>query len=449
MLLRLMGYMRAYKGTVLLLGLGFLTSALLSLLPAWLVRIALDNYLVPEKAKYLWIIAAAMVGASIAQGAIDFISRFFAGRRGQHVVYTIRQDVFRHLLSQSFSYFDHARTGDIMARITEDAQTLHMFFDSALVYIISHSLFLLGILAVMFTWNVTLALLYLGMLPFIIHGMTRYTFRVRPAFQKIRRILGRLTTHLQEQLQGMLVIKLFGRERHVQAQFEKINEQYHTVNVQAGRITAFWMPYVFVIMGMATGVLMWLGGRQVIAGSITLGTLVGFSTYIGMMMRPIRQTGMLMSQALNAAAAAERIFEVLDAEPSVKDAEDSVMMPTVLGDIRYENICFSYDKHTPVLKDVSFSVKRGEKVAIVGPTGAGKTTLVHLLPRFYDADSGSIYIDTNDYKRFTIDSLRKNIGVVMQHTFLFHASVKDNIAMGKAGRHHGADPFCRQSRAHR
>ncbi len=430
---RLMKYMRAYRGTVFLLSFGILLSTLLSLLPPSLVRLALDSYLVPAKIQALWLIAASIVGAAVLQGTLDFVTRYIAGSRGQRIIYTIRQDVYRHLLHQSFSYFDQARIGDVMARITEDAQTLQAFFDSALVYIISHSLFLLGILAVMFSWNIKLALLYVCILPFIVHGMTRYTSRVQPAYRRIRRSLGQLTMHLQEQLQGIQLIKLFGREQYANQQFGRMNEQYKNANVQAGRITSLWMPYVFVIMGLATGALMWYGGREVIAGTITLGTLVGFSTYIGMMMRPIRQTGMLLSQAINAAASAERIFEVLDAKPEVKDAPGAVDMPQAKGDIRFENINFSYDKQSPVLQNINFSVQQGETIALVGPTGAGKTTLVHLLPRFYEADSGTIYIDGTDYKRYTVNSLRKNIGIVLQQTYLFNTSVGDNIAMGKEG----------------
>jgi ABC-type multidrug transport system fused ATPase/permease subunit len=430
---RLLGYMRAYRMTSALLILGFLASTALSLLPAYLVRMALDSMLIPNQTKLLWIIAAAMVGAAILQGFLDFITRYYAESRGQLIVYTIRQEVYRHLLGQSFSYFDHSRTGDIMARITDDAQTLQMLFGTSLVYIISHALFLTGILAVLFSWSVKLALLYLCLLPFIFHGMTRYTFRVQPAFRKTRRALGQLTMHVQEQLQGIQVMKLFGREAHAKVQFDRMNEQFRAANVEAGRITAFWMPYVFVVMGIMTGILMWYGGNEVIAGSMSIGTLVGFSTYVGMMMRPIRQTGMLLSQALSAAAAAERIFEVLDAKPEVNDAPGAIPMPQAKGSIRYENVRFSYDKQQPVLKNVSFSIEQGETIAVVGPTGAGKTTLVHLLPRFYEADSGTIYIDDRDIRQFTVNSLRQQIGIVLQQTFLFHASVRDNIAMGKTG----------------
>jgi ABC-type multidrug transport system fused ATPase/permease subunit len=228
-------------------------------------------------------------------------------------------------------------------------------------------------------------------------------------------------------------MKLFGREAHAKVQFDRMNEQFRAANVEAGRITAFWMPYVFVVMGIMTGILMWYGGNEVIAGSMSIGTLVGFSTYVGMMMRPIRQTGMLLSQALSAAAAAERIFEVLDAKPEVNDAPGAIPMPQAKGSIRYENVRFSYDKQQPVLKNVSFSIEQGETIAVVGPTGAGKTTLVHLLPRFYEADSGTIYIDDRDIRQFTVNSLRQQIGIVLQQTFLFHASVRDNIAMGKTG----------------
>jgi ATP-binding cassette, subfamily B, multidrug efflux pump len=428
---RLTVYLTDYKGSIVLVVIGFIFSTALGLTPAWLVKIALDRFLLPEKSAYLWYIAAAMVGAGILQGGIDFVTRYAAESMGQKVVYTIRQKVYRHLMELSFSYFDKARTGDIMSRLTADAETLQSFFGFACVHIISNSLFIIGILVVMFFWSVKLALLYIIILPFIVFGISRYAFRVRPAYGKSRRVLGKLTGYIQEQLQGIQITKIFGREKQAVKSFEQMNNQLLKINLDAGRITSFWMPYVFVLIGLSTGVTLWYGGIQVIGEGITLGTLVGFTTYIGMMMRPVRQTGMLVSRVMVSAASAERIFEVLDTQPEVKDEPGAESISKIKGGVSYENVSFSYDKNTPVLQNISFEVKPGETVAVVGPTGAGKTTLVHLLPRFYDVDSGEIKIDGRPIKDFTIASLRQNIGIVLQHTFLFNISIKDNISFGK------------------
>ena len=428
---RLSGYLSQYKGSVILIALGFIISTLLGLTPAWLVKISLDRFLTPEKVNYLWLVAAGMIGAVSVQGIIDFFIRYLAESRGQKVVYTIRQQLYRHFMRLSFSYFDQSATGDVMSRITADAETLQTFFGFASIHIIGNSLFIIGILVVMFFWSTPLAILYILMLPFMIFGITRYAFKVRPAFGKSRGILAKLTAVIQEQLQGIQVIKIFGREKQTVSSFKKANERFFQINLEAGKITSFWMPFVFVLMGLATGVIIWYGGMQVIKGNVSLGTLVGFTTYMGMMMRPIRQTGMLISRVMVSAASAERIFQVLDTDPEVKDSPGAQDVSEVNGKVCFENVSFSYDKQTPVLKGISFCANPGETIAIVGPTGAGKSTLVHLLPRFYDADSGQITIDDQSTKDMTLESLRRNIGIVLQHAFLFNVTIKENIRFGK------------------
>lgn len=428
---RLSLYLSEYKRSIILLIVGFIFSALLALTPAWLVKTALDHFLTPDGTGYLWYIAAAMLGAAILQGGIDYVIRYTAESSGQNVVYAIRQEVYRHLMKLSFSYFDKARTGDLISRITADAEILQSFFGFACVHIISNILFITGILVVMLFWSVELAILYIFMLPFIIFAISRYAFRVRPAFSKSRRVLGNLTENIQEQLLGIQIIKIFGREKQTTKDFEKMNTKFLNINLEAGRITSFWMPFVFVIIGLSTGIIIWYGGISVINEGISLGTLIGFTTYIGMMMRPIRQTGMLVSRVMVSTAAAERIFEVLDTQLEVKDEPEAVDIVEIKGAVSYENVSFSYDKKTPVLDNVSFSVKERETIAIVGPTGAGKTTLIHLLPRFYDADSGSIRIDGRSIKDFTVSSLRQQIGIVLQDTFLFNLTIGANIKFGK------------------
>ena len=428
---RLAGYMAPYKGAVVMISLGFILSTLLSLTPAWLVKLSLDDFLTPEKSQYLWLMAAGMIGAVSVQGAIDFFIRYMAESRGQQVVYTVRQQLYRHFMRLSFSYFDQASTGDVMSRITADAETLQTFFGFASIHIIGNSLFIIGILVVMFFWSIELAILYICLLPFIIFGISRYTIKVRPAYGKSRKILGTLTDFIQEQLQGIQVIKLFGRQKQTMQAFDKSNQRFFQINLEAGKITSFWMPFVFVLMGLSTGVIIWYGGMQVIRGAISLGTLVGFTTYMGMMMRPIRQTGMLISRVLVSAASAERIFQVLDTDPQVKDCQGAVDVDSLAGKVCYRHVGFSYDHQTPVLKTIHFCAEVGQTIAIVGPTGAGKSTLVHLLPRFYDVDEGEITIDGIPVKNMTLDSLRRNIGIVLQHPFLFNVSIKDNIRFAK------------------
>ncbi len=428
---RLGRYMLTYRWIYVLLFFGFGLSTILSLAPAWLIRIALDEYLTPEGLRQIWIIAGLMLGAAVLQGVVDYLTRYTAETTGQKIVYKIRQKCYRHLLKLPFSYYDQSRTGDIMSRVTADAQTLQWFFGYSIVHLMNNSLFLIGVFIVMFMWSYQLALLYMAILPFVIFGITRYAFVVRPAYARTRRRLGELTNSIQEQLQGIQVIKLFGHENEASDSVSEMNEEYLEANLEAGKITSFWMPFVTVLIGISTGFIVWYAGRGVIEGNITLGMLVGFTTYIGMLMRPVRQTGMLVGQVINSSASAERIFGVMDTEPEVRDLPDAEDAEKLFGKVSYENVSFGYEDEKLVLKDISFEVKPGETVAIVGPTGAGKSTLIHLLPRFYDINKGRISIDDRDIRNLTLDSLRRHIGIVLQHTFLFNLSIRENIAFGR------------------
>ena len=320
-----------------------------------------------------------------------------------------------------------------MSRVTADVDVLNNFFGRAAVIILTNLLTLLGILIVLLTWDWRLGLVYLGLLPLIVLGMWAYARRVRPAWRRVRRQLAALTGTLQQSLAGILVVKIFGREGFEQKRVDRQSGMVLQTNVETARIASLWMPYASVVMGVGTGMVLWVGGRNVIAGLISLGTLIGFATYIQMLLRPIRQTGMMLNVVMQSLAAAERVFEVLDTQSDIQDAPDAYPLPPIEGWVRFEGVSFRYSGgpdgvHT--LRDVDLEAAPGEMVALVGPSGAGKTTLVHLLPRFYDAQQGQITIDGHDVAQVTVESLRDAIGIALQTVFLFDASIGDNIAYG-------------------
>ncbi len=428
---RLGSYAKNHSGKIIIAALSVLLSIIMGLIPPWLIRYGIDNYIMKGNVEKLWIVAVAMVGITLFKGLFDFIKSYVSEYIAQNIIHDIRVELYEHLNKLSFSFYDSAKTGDLMSRITSDADSLRRFLAKVSVYVSSNILTILGILIVMFIWDYRLGILYIALMPLMIFGMRIYAIRVRPMFKRVRKSFASLTHFLRENFIGMEVIKLFGREKYEKNRFKKKNQKYIGINLEAAKVSAFWMPYVNFLMGLGTSLVVWYGGRLVISKAITLGTLAGFISYISMLLRPVRQTGMMINFSSQAAAAAERIFEVMDKKSEVKELAGAYELNNVKGKVEYKDVNFSYDKKKKVLKDINLEVDAGDTVAIVGPTGAGKSTLIHLLPRFYDPDQGEILIDGEDIKNLTLESLRNQVGIVLQHTFLFAASVKENISYGR------------------
>ncbi|MFP4015601.1 MAG: ABC transporter ATP-binding protein [Halanaerobiales bacterium] len=430
-LIRLTAYVQKYCLAVTGAIIAILVSTGLGLIPPWLVRYGIDNYISNNSSDYLWVIGAAMVGITLFQGLIDYIKKYITEYISQNIIHDIRVQLYAHLNRLSFAFFDHSRIGDIMSRVTADADTLRGFLANASVFISSNVLTILGILVIMISWDYRLAVLYLLMIPLMVFGMYQYSTGVRPLYRKVRKKFAHLNTIIQEDILGIEVIKLFAGEEKEQAEFKKANQQYTNFNIHAAKVSAFWMPYVNFFMGMGTALVIWYGGRLVISGTISIGVLVGFTSYIAMLLRPIRQTGMMINYSNQAVAAAERIFQILDTDSAIKDSPEALELPPLQGMVEFRNVSFSYQNEKRVLKNIDLQVDAGQTVAVVGPTGAGKSTLIHLLPRFYDPDQGQILIDNNDISKVEVDSLRKQVGIVLQDTYLFAASIKENISYGK------------------
>ncbi len=318
-----------------------------------------------------------------------------------------------------------------MSRVTSDTDTLTRFFGFASVNMLSNLITLIGIFCVMIVWDYRLALLYLALGPLMFHAMRNYAVKVRPVFQMVRRKMAGLTEITQESIVGMEVVKLFGSETFEERKFDTENLGYFNTNVKAAKISSLWMPYVNVLIGIGTALVIWYGGRLVILEFISLGTLIGFTGYIGMLLRPIRQTGMMVNLLTQSTDSAERIFEIIDTEPEVKDDPNAYHLPDITGRVQYSDVEFSYNGKDKVLKNINLTVEPGETIAVVGPTGSGKSTLLHLLPRFYQLGSGTITIDGHDISKITIKSLRERVGIVLQDTFLFDTTIAENIAYGK------------------
>jgi ATP-binding cassette, subfamily B, multidrug efflux pump len=429
---RLLGYMRPHALILTGVVLAALATTAVELAPPWIIRLAVDRFILEGQTEKIWWAAGGLLALSLVQGGIDFLRLYLTAYTGQRIAFDLRNAVFRRLSRLSFSFYDRARTGDLMSRVTADVDVLNNFFGRAAVIVLTNLLILVGILGVLIAWDWRLGLAYLGLLPLIALGMWAYARQVRPAWRRVQRQLAALTGVLQESLAGILVVKLFGRESFERERAGRQSERVLQANLETARIASLWMPYASVVMGVGTALVLWVGGRNVIAGAISLGTLIGFATYIQMLLRPIRQTGMMLNVVMQALAAAERVFEVLDTQPDVQDAPGAYPLPPVEGRVRFEGVSFTYDAGADAhaLRDVDLEAAPGETVALVGPSGAGKTTLVHLLPRFYEPQQGRITIDGHDVTGVTVKSLRDAIGIALQTVFLFDASIGDNIAYG-------------------
>ncbi len=431
---RLATYARGHGRLALATILTAIAAAAFELLPPWLIRFSVDRLFATEGGMLIWWGAAGLVAISLVQGGVDFLRLYLTALLGQRLVFRIRNGVFEHLNRLSFSFYDRARTGDLMARVTADTDVLSQFFGRAAVIILTNLLFLLGVLAVLFVWDWLLGLVYLALIPLMVLAMRIYSRRVRPAMGRVRRVLGQLGSTLQGTLAGVTVVKLFGREPFEEARFDRSSQRYFEANLAAVKIQSLWMPFVNVLMGVGMALVLWFGGYGVIRGTVSLGTLIAFTTYINMLLRPIRQTGMMLNVVMRSLASAERIFDVLDTRPEIADAEGAYPLPPIDGRLRLDRVRFAYYKGgPPVVEDVSFGAEPGELVAIVGPSGAGKTTLVHLICRFYDVDAGSITLDGHDIRAVTLDSLRSQVGIALQNVFLFDTSIGENIAYGSPG----------------
>lgn len=430
-LVRLGGYARRHWLKIVGAMAAVLISTVLGLLPPWLIRYGVDDLILAGRTQQLLLLGLIMVGSALIKGLFDFIKSYVSEYIAQNIIHDIRVELYEHLNNLSFAFYDETRTGDLMSRLTADADSLRRFLGKVSVYVTSNLLTIGGIFVVMLVWDYRLGLLYLLMMPLMILGMTIYATKVRPMFKQAKRKFAKLTHFVQENFAGIEVIKLFGGRAMEEKKFNQQNQSYIDTKLKAAKVSAFWMPYVNFLMGLGTALVIWYGGQLVIREVVSLGILAGFISYIALLLRPIRQTGMMINFSSQAVAAAERIFAVLDKKPEVKEAADAYELPPVEGKVEFNNVSFAYEKGNQVLKDINLTVEPGETVAVVGPTGAGKSTLLHLLPRFYDPDRGQLLIDGHQIKDVTIDSLRQQVGIVLQHTFLFGASIRENISYGQ------------------
>jgi len=374
--------------------------------------------------------ALLILGLTVLKGAFQFGQTYLAEFGAQGLAYDIRNDFYRHLQRLSFSWHDKAQSGALMARATSDVEQLRNFTGRALLQLANVVVMTVGIAVVLFVMNWKLALVALLTLPLLLRAAVTYTGVVRPLFQQIQEELSLLASIVQENLAGAKVVKAFTREAQQIAKFERQNAVLLDHYLAAAKVQSSTNPLMDVTANLGTVVVLWFGGYLIIQNDLTVGQLVAFNTYLLLIIRPVRRLGFLISQASRALAAGDRIFEILDAPVSVTDKPGALPLPPIEGRVTFDHVRLSYYGQDRVLDGVSFEAEPGQLVALLGATGSGKTSIVNLVPRFYDVSGGRVLIDGHDVRDVQINSLRRQIGIVLQDTTLFTGTIRDNLVFG-------------------
>lgn len=375
---------------------------------------------------------AAIVLFASMRGLFAFLQAYWAERNSQTVAFEIRNELFDKIQRLSFSYHDQNQTGQLMIRATDDIEKVRLFIGQGLVQLAGASILLVATLYLLLTTNWQLGLVSMPILPaaliiFMIFGIVS-----QPLFAKVQARISDLNTVLQENLAGIKVVKAFAREEMQQAKFRTAAGNLLSQSLTVSRVFSFLFPVVLLVANLGQASVLYFGGKQILNASLTLGEYQEFSLYLIYLFLPLAQFGIIITQLGQASASAARIFEILDTTSDVQDKPDALTLPEVSGRVTFDNVTFKYPGGgEPVLSEVSFTVEPGQCVALLGATGSGKTTIINLLPRFYDPSSGSIMIDGLDLRSVTLDSLRSQIGIVLQETILFSSTIRENIAFGR------------------
>ena len=369
---------------------------------------------------------------SIARGVFAFLQAYMAEKNGQYAAYDFRNELFAKISSLSFSYHDRQRTGELMVRATDDVEKVRQFISQGLLMAGQALVLMVASLSILFYTNWRLALVVVPILPVAMLMFMFFGSRVGPLFAMIQQRLSHLNSILQENVAGLQVVKSYVREKSEQARFGKVAEEHMRNSIRVSRFMSVMFPFLFLVANLAIVAVTWYGGRLLIFNELTLGQWSKFMLYITYIFFPIGQFGFIIAMATQASASAARVFEILDTDVEVRNRPGARTLDTVQGMVEFRNVTFRYfEGSEPVLNDVSFGVMPGETIAILGATGSGKSTIINLLPRFYDVSDGTILIDGMDIRDATLDSLRSQIGIVLQETVLFSGTIRDNIAFGR------------------
>ncbi|MDQ5810760.1 MAG: ABC transporter ATP-binding protein/permease [Actinomycetota bacterium] len=427
-------YLRSYKGEAFGAFLALLLASGASLVTPQLIAYAIDSGIAPKRLGVILLAVGGLAGAALLRGLFTFLQGYLAERASQGVAYDLRNDLFAKIERLGFGYYDRVETGQLVTRLTSDVEQIRSFAGSGVVQLAAAVVMLVGTTTLLVVLDWQLALVALAVVPAIFALLLRFVRRIGPLFRAVQQTLGRLNSVLQEDLAGIRVIRTFSREEYEAERYSSVNDELLEKNLETVRTFSNNFPFVFLLANLGTLLIVLFGGLQVMGGRLSIGELVAFNTYLGFLLFPIFTIGFLAAGISRAGASSLRVFEVLDAPLEVQDAPGAVPLPPIRCRVEFDDVHFRYPgDEREILRGISFSAEPGQTIAILGTTGSGKSTLVNLIPRFYDVSGGGVLLDGHDVRDVTLASLRGQIGIVLQSALLFSGPVRANIAYGKPG----------------
>jgi ATP-binding cassette subfamily B protein len=428
---RLLSYLRPYWKRVFLGYMAVVAVTILNLFVPQIIKQAIDSGLAQGRASALWTAGGIILVIAIVRGATGFAQRYLGEWLTHRFAYDIRNEFYERMQALPFSFHDRTQTGDIMSRVTSDITETERFVGIGMMDLLATLLLLAGVIVAMLLEEAQLAVWGLLPMPILIVATLRFGNIVRPRFKDIQEQMGELASDMQESLTGISVVKAFARESYELEKFERENEAWFVRRYGLIQVWANNWPFFSFLLAASIFLLLWFGGPRALAGEITVGSLSAMIFYVTMLNGPVQRLGFLVNLAASAAGSASRAFEIIDMADEIADQPGAAELTDVRGEVIFERVSFRYQGGPEVLRDVSFVARTGQVTALIGPTGSGKSTVINLIPRFYDVTSGRVLVDGHDVRNLTQQSLRDEIGLVLQDSFLFSETIGGNIAYGR------------------
>jgi ATP-binding cassette, subfamily B, multidrug efflux pump len=431
-LLRILGYLGRYKWQVVIAYVSMFIGLAAMLMVPRLVQYVIDDGIAANDNRVVFLGALFILLAAVFQGIFTYIRSYLFQALAERVGTDMRAEYYEHLQTLPFSYYDKVQSGQLMSRGAEDINSIRRFMMFSLRMGVYSAMMLVVITFILFSTHASLAALSLAVMPPLIITAIHLGKTIRPMFNRVQQQFGEMTTVLQENLAGARVVRVFAQEEREVGKFEQSLTELFDRQMRAISTWALYFPTMTLLSHLGLAIILWYGGRQVLNGSISIGTLVAFNLYLTMLAMPVQSLGFIVNAMMRAIASGDRIFEVIDTRPTIKDRENAVDLAEAVGEVEFRNVSFAYPGTAEtVLHDINLVAQPDQVIAIIGSTGAGKSTITSLIPRFYDATDGQVLIDGVDVRDYTLLSLRRNVSLVMQETFLFSSSIRDNIAYGR------------------